>query len=499
MPKDSIVSKHIIYELGIETVKILNKKQNELKNIKWTNGESNLDSEYSELACDCCEEAWDVIKTKYHEYDKIKINCKKPDINIKFTYSDGSSSNDKIELKSSKSKKMPGSTIKNLDINQVLIYCLRPSSESEIYKIKCSQYFSAMGESDIDLFQDRTPRPVINFEKMNNIDDTQHFVIHDKEGWIEHYAKCGLNRIQENSICQKSWQDDLVKIMKKKIIEEYIQNTSEEDFKIDKISLDIQSFSLGDPSAKKAPLTQNSSEEDIKIDNISLDIQSLSLGDPEKSQPLQDKNISNHNIVTKIDKNTIQPMDNNECVKRLTEHLVLSKVNHDEEIIRLPSLKHAHSYCIIYGLSAQQYGPLLEKYIRIKFNYIKNKAEDCYKDGKNSEVKVSMGGSKHLKFNFVQIRPSHDCDIYILTAYHLSFENVDSEGKLYIFKVPKEEMKKLIVSYGGYAHGTIKEHGKITVESLHDENNTKEYAIRPTINDSCWKSLLSFQVDEKDL
>lgn len=120
----------------------------------------------------------------------------------------------------------------------------------------------------------------------------------------------------------------------KKIIEEYIQNTSEEDFKIDKISLDIQSFSLGDPSAKKPPLTQNSSEEDIKIDNISLDIQSLSLGDPEKSQPLQDKNISNHNIVTKIDKNTIQPMDNNECVKRLTEHLVLSKVNHDEEIIR---------------------------------------------------------------------------------------------------------------------------------------------------------------------
>jgi hypothetical protein len=38
---------------------------------------------------------------------------------------------------------------------------------------------------------------------------------------------------------------------------------------------------------------------------------------------------------------------------------------------------------------------------------------------KNSEVKVSLGGATHSKFNFVQIRPSHDCDTYILTAYHL--------------------------------------------------------------------------------
>jgi hypothetical protein len=144
---------------------------------------------------------------------------------------------------------------------------------------------------------------------------------------------------------------------------------------------------------------------------------------------------------------------------------------------------------------------LLERFIRIKFNYNKNKAEhctgDCSKDGNNSEVKVSLGGATHTKFNFVQIRPSHECGIYILTAYHLSPENVESEGELYIFKVPKSDIKKLIVSHGGYAHGTVKEHGVITVENI--EKGMREYALRPTINDNCWKALLMFRIPETEL
>jgi hypothetical protein len=196
-------------------------------------------------------------------------------------------------------------------------------------------------------------------------------------------------------------------------------------------------------------------------------------------------------------------MNKEERVIRLKEHLSISKVKHEEQIMKLTTLKEAHIYCIIHGVSAQQYGPLLERFIRTKFNYIKNKAEDCTgdcsKDGKNSEVKVSLGGTAHTKFNFVQIRPSHDCDNYILTAYHLSSENVESEGELYIFKIPKEDIKKIIVSYGGYAHGTIKEHGTITINSLSDEKSIKEYALRPTINDECWKALLSFKVSESEL
>ena len=205
----------------------------------------------------------------------------------------------------------------------------------------------------------------------------------------------------------------------------------------------------------------------------------------------------------KVEISALPMMNKIERVKRLKEHLVLSKVKHEDQVMKLETLKEAHIYCVINSVTAQQYGPFIEKFIRTKFNYIKNKASectgDCSKDGKNLEVKVSLGGETHTKFNFVQIRPSHDCDIYILTAYHLSHKNVENEGELYIFKVPKSEIKKIVMSYGGYAHGAIKDHGKITIESLNDEKNIKEYALRPSINDACFNSLLPFRVYDSDL
>jgi hypothetical protein len=81
----------------------------------------------------------------------------------------------------------------------------------------------------------------------------------------------------------------------------------------------------------------------------------------------------------------------------------------------------------------------------------------------------------------------------------LSPENVETEGELYIFKVPKSDIKNLVVSYGDYAHGTIKELGIITKDSINDELSIKEYSIRPTINDECWNALLEFRVPESDL
>jgi len=212
----------------------MNKRQDRLKSIKWNDGESNLDTGYSKLACQCCKLAWDEMKIIFPEYRKIKIRCEIPDLNITFTDSSGLKTEHKIELKSSKSKRMPGSTIRNLDINQTLIYCLRPSIVSEPYILRCSQYHIAMGESGTDLFVDRTPRPYINFDKMTDVDNPVPFTVKDKGPWIGHYVKCALNRVEETTVCRNSWQDDLVKLLKKEIINDYVSNTSEQQFKIDK-------------------------------------------------------------------------------------------------------------------------------------------------------------------------------------------------------------------------------------------------------------------------
>ena len=243
-PNDPLITESTVYDLGIRTVQILNKKQDELKSITWNDGESNLDSEYSKLSCECCILAWNEMKIKYPEYSEIEIICEIPDINITFIYPSGIKTKQKIELKSSKSKKMPGSTIKKLDINQMLIYCLRPSIASDPYIVRCSQYHNAIGESDTDLFQDRTPRPFINFEKMSDADNIVPFTNKDKDDWIEHYAKCALKRIEETTMCQKSWQDDMIKILKKEIINDYVRNTSEQQFQIDKISLQVENTNI---------------------------------------------------------------------------------------------------------------------------------------------------------------------------------------------------------------------------------------------------------------
>lgn len=188
-------------------------------------------------------------------------------------------------------------------------------------------------------------------------------------------------------------------------------------------------------------------------------------------------------------------------VSRLREIYNRSSVSHANIILAEKSLKDAHMYCVLNNIGAQQYGPLIEKYIISKFSMTKNNASNCTGDctynDQNIEIKASLGGKMFSKFNFVQIRLSQKVDFYLCTAYYLADENIDDEGELFVFKVPKENMKTLIIKYGGYAHGTISVNGKITSESVEKNENTKvEYALRPTYNDKCWKSLLEYRVSE---
>ena len=185
-------------------------------------------------------------------------------------------------------------------------------------------------------------------------------------------------------------------------------------------------------------------------------------------------------------------------LKQLLESSVKNNIL-EQLILKLPTLKRAHMYCKYNNLSGQFTGPVLEKFIRNKYNMIKNSASSCIGDLKfnevNVEIKASNGGKENNKFNFVQLRMNHNCE-YIFTAYYIDYENLENLGELYIFRLNKENIKPLIVKYGGYAHGTIEKLGPITIEDLNDVNNPKEYAIRPKYGDKCWDELLNFRVQE---
>ena len=188
-----------------------------------------------------------------------------------------------------------------------------------------------------------------------------------------------------------------------------------------------------------------------------------------------------------------------EIKNKLKHILELSKCNHKIEIMKQHNIKYAHIYCKINQLSGQVSGPLIEYYIKSKYEMVKNNPSLCIGDLKynqtNIEIKISNGGKENNKFNYVQLRMNHNCE-YILTAYYINDYNLENMGELFIFRLNKIEMKKIIFKYGGYAHGTKQKLGPITEENLENTTNDKEYAVHSKYGDKCWCDLLNFRISE---
>lgn len=203
-----------------------------------------------------------------------------------------------------------------------------------------------------------------------------------------------------------------------------------------------------------------------------------------------------------FEKLTIVDKEKEKRVSILRSKILEKEIDHNILIMKEENLKNAHLYCIINDIQSQKYGLLLENYICNKYGFEKINSRigkgDCKKDEKTYEIKVSLGGKTFNKFNYVQIRFDHLCDYYLLLAYHVDMTNIDEEGELYIFRLSSIELKGLIIKYGGYAHGTIKELGKISETTIEEKKNI-EYAIRPLYNSKCWEELLKFRINEDEL
>jgi hypothetical protein len=189
-------------------------------------------------------------------------------------------------------------------------------------------------------------------------------------------------------------------------------------------------------------------------------------------------------------------------INKLKDYLNSTLVDHSKAILLEPSLKDACSYCVVNNILSQQYGNLIENFVSVHFKYSKNKSADCAGDlaklGVNYELKCSLGGKDRNRFNFVQIRPNHNCGFYIFVAYHVSNANVDFGGDVFVFKIHKTDLKQILLDFGSYAHGTIQKNGSIEV-SLNDGTSLHEYALRTTIGDKLWNALLVYRINECEL
>lgn len=151
------------------------------------------------------------------------------------------------------------------------------------------------------------------------------------------------------------------------------------------------------------------------------------------------------------------------------------------------------------AVNAQSAGKKVEAMIMKDLNIgppLDKTSGDGNKNNINYEMKFSLH-DKDGKFNFVQIRPDHKIDFYIVGGYNIWEGEI---GKAYICKVPSEELYKLIPEYGGYAHGTVEEYGEITCDNIKGRNC--EFALRPNPNGKegtkpkkLWNEIKKYEVD----
>lgn len=106
-------------------------------------------------------------------------------------------------------------------------------------------------------------------------------------------------------------------------------------------------------------------------------------------------------------------------------------------------------------------------------NPINNTSGDGHKNGNNFEIKASIH-AKDCALNIRQIRPHHTIDFYIVI--HLDIFS-ETEATVTTYKIPSNDLYNVIPQFGGYTHGTVKNNGKITIDSIYDDKHSFEYSI----------------------
>ena len=146
-------------------------------------------------------------------------------------------------------------------------------------------------------------------------------------------------------------------------------------------------------------------------------------------------------------------------------------------------------------LKPNSYGPLIEEHIREALCMERSDVGDGRVGGHTIEIKVSLSDHRG-RMNFVQLRPHQGVSFYVLVAWDMA--DRDALGKLWTLLVPAEDMHRLIVSHGHYAHGSLRELGPITPDTL--ASGQREFALRPCTTSApgskcreLWSELIRYQ------
>jgi len=185
-------------------------------------------------------------------------------------------------------------------------------------------------------------------------------------------------------------------------------------------------------------------------------------------------------------------------VKKLRQDVIDRKTNRKsiiKDILAANSFREAAIIAKFY-LPPQSYGHVMNNWFRNSphsdFKNLKSSdriGDDLVFGKYHTEVKASLCDDGK-KYNYVQIRLTHDIHFYFLPTYDFVLD------KSYYFLLTKKEMIKMIkLSNGELAHGTRSEKGTLE-ENIN--NPDIEFSIRPVVGKFLWKELMKFNISEVD-
>lgn len=230
-------------------------------------------------------------------------------------------------------------------------------------------------------------------------------------------------------------------------------------------------------------LNEDTHEDDVYEDTTSTDI------------------ASNHDNNDEVKINPSESKDGDIQNREDLKSIVATMRSAGDDTERIYSIPTLLERCIIcrYTVKPQKWGPILERSLMDSFDLTRSTSSnegDCTsRNGSKIEIKVSLGASNGSA-NFVQIRPDHNIDYYLLMVYDMYANNI---GELYLILMKSDEMYALLPKYGTYAHGTNGELDKISADNIKGRN--REYALRPRILPSrkqnkyvaLWKKMIEFK------
>lgn len=185
-----------------------------------------------------------------------------------------------------------------------------------------------------------------------------------------------------------------------------------------------------------------------------------------------------------------------------TDQLVAEMRNRDQIVSQVKQqiknitqdAREACVHCRAY-LRPQSFGQTLEMFIKRKFK-LQDKVNETSGDAAsaigNIEIKVSLG-DKDGGWCMQQIRPHHNVDFYLGMFYSLN------EDRVYFILIPHNEINKLVMEFGGFAHGTKNKKGKMVIDSEDEfglffnkyKENTRSFRL--------WEKIKQFELSEEEL